>query len=41
MKTIRMTIAAILPAGPVTPAHAGTPMAGMAMKPAAKADSGV
>lgn len=36
-----MTIAAILLAATVPPAQAGTPMAGMAMKPGAKTGSGV
>ncbi len=41
MKTFTMMIAANLFAAIVTPAYAGTPMAGMAMKPAAKTGSGV
>jgi len=41
MKTIAIAIAAILLATSVTPAQAGTPMAGMAMKPTAKTGSGI
>ncbi len=41
MKTFTMIIAASLLAAIVPPAQAGTPMAGMAMKPAAKTGSGV
>ena len=41
MKTVTMTIAAILLAAPVAEAQAGTPMAAMAMEPAAKTGSGI
>jgi len=41
MKTVMMTITAILLTAPVAEAQAGTPMASMAMKPAAKTGSGV